>query len=159
MTDSPHDALFKAAFETPLHAAGMFRAALPRALGDAVAWDTIAALPGSFVDPELADRHTDLLFAATLSERPVLLYLLLEHQSSNDRAMPLRMLVYLVRIWERHCKDPKHAGASLPTIIPVVVSHAPGGWTSPRHFHAMFDPVPSDCRRTRYVGGQTPCRR
>ena len=35
---------------------------------------------------------------------PALLYLLLEHQSSNDRRMSFRMLVYLVEIWKRYAK-------------------------------------------------------
>lgn len=54
--------------------------------------------------------------------------------------MPLRMLVYLVRIWERHRKE---NDGPLPPIIPVVVSHAPGGWTAARAFEDLFDPHPT----------------
>lgn len=143
MTHTPHDALFKAAFETPSDAAGMFRGVLPSALVGAIAWDTIANERGSFVAPELAHLHSDLLFSARLGGRRVLLYLLLEHQSTNDPDMPLRILVYLARIWERFRKDPEHADAPLPAVIPVVVSHAPAGWTAPRTFHELFDPLPS----------------
>jgi hypothetical protein len=74
-----------------------------------------------------------------LAKQPstVLVYLLLEHQSSNDNDMPLRMLEYLVRIWRRHRKAKKKG--RLPIIIPTLVSNAPGGWRAPIVFHELFD--------------------
>lgn len=51
MTEKPHDALFKAAFEKPEHAAGIFRSLLPTTLVKAVAWDTLTRESGSFIDP------------------------------------------------------------------------------------------------------------
>ncbi|MCX4244621.1 Rpn family recombination-promoting nuclease/putative transposase [Paraliomyxa miuraensis] len=141
MTRTPHDALFKAAFENPEHAAGLFRSMLPATVVEAIAWDTVACEPGSFIDPELAGRHSDLLFSVDLRGGRAFLYLLLEHQSTNDPDMPLRMLTYLARIWERFRKV--HEGDPLPPIIPALVSHAPGGWTAPRSFHDMFAPAPA----------------
>jgi predicted transposase/invertase (TIGR01784 family) len=141
MTSTPHDALFKAAFENPEDAAGLFRSVLPPTIVQAIAWDTVAGEPGSFIDPELAPGYSDLLFSVELRGGHAFLYLLLEHQSTSDPDMPLRMLVYLVRIWERFRKHYKDE--PLPPIIPALVSHAPGGWTAPRSFHEMFDPPPA----------------
>ncbi len=116
---------------------------LPASVSAALDWETIVLEPGSFIGPELEDRHSDLLFSVRLRDDtggpPVLLYLLLEHQSTNDDDMPLRILVYVVRIWERYRKE--HTGP-LPIVIPAVVSHAPDGWTAPLCFHEMFDPRP-----------------
>ncbi|MBA3455808.1 MAG: Rpn family recombination-promoting nuclease/putative transposase [Deltaproteobacteria bacterium] len=142
MTSTPHDALFKAAFESPEHASALLRPLLPPAVSAAITWESMTLQPGSFVDPKLADRHTDLLFAARLRDGgEALLYLLLEHQSTNDPDMPLRVLAYELRIWERFRED--HPGALMPPIIPVVVSHVPGGWTAPRSFEELLDPHPS----------------
>ncbi len=102
MTNKPHDAVFKAAFEHPEHAAGLFRSVLPASIVASIAWPSLAREAGSFVDVELADRHSDLLFSVDMQGGRAFLYLLLEHQSANDPDMPLRMLVYQVRIWERH---------------------------------------------------------
>lgn len=146
MTSRPHDALFKAGFELPEHAAGLFRSALPRALVDAIAWDTMSLEAGSFIDSELADGHSDLLYTAQLGGAPAFLYLLLEHQSTNDPEMPLRMLVYMVRIWERFRREhstPQGTRSPLPPILPVLVSHAPGGWTAPRRFEDLLEPLPT----------------
>lgn len=66
----------------------MFRSVLPHDLANAIAWETLTAAHGSFVYPELAGRHTGLLFSARLSQHEVLFYRLLEHQSTSDADMP-----------------------------------------------------------------------
>ena len=121
MSTAPHDALFKAVFGQPEHARGALRAVVPAAMAEALDWSTLALQPGSFVDPELSPSHTDLLYAAAWrggAEVPV--YVLFEHQSSADRWMPLRLLRYMVRIWERWLKDHQDATA-LPAIVPIVL--------------------------------------
>jgi predicted transposase YdaD len=45
----------------------------------ALAWDMARHEPGSFIDPDLADRHSDLLFSVALRDTRAYLYLLLEH--------------------------------------------------------------------------------
>jgi predicted transposase YdaD len=118
---------------------------LPPTITRALAWDTLARESGTFIDPALRNRHTDLLFSIQLARDPqgetVLLYLLLEHQSSNDVDMLLRMLEYLVRIWKRYRKANRSSNRGpLPIIIPALLSNAPGGWTTPTSFHELFDP-------------------
>lgn len=135
-----HDALFKAAFEHPPHAAGLLRHLLSASLVHAIDWDTLTLEPGSFVDRTLAKSHSDLLFSARLGDREVLLYLLLEHQSSNDWRMAYRVLRYIVRIWDRHLQD---VGGPLPLIIPTVISHAPEGWVAPVRLHDLIAPEPA----------------
>lgn len=140
MTDKPHNALFIAAFEKPEHAAGIFRSLLPAPVVESITWETLARDSGSFIDPDLADRQSDLLFSVEIRGGRALLYLLLEHQSTNDADMLLRMLVYSARVLERFRKEQPHG--PLPVIVPAVISHAPGGWTAPRTFHDMFEPNP-----------------
>jgi predicted transposase/invertase (TIGR01784 family) len=136
----PHDALFKAAFGTPAHAAEFFRSWLPDALMSSIAWRTIVSEPASFIDSDLSDCHSDLLFSVRLRGQPIPLYLPLEHQSRNDLRMPFRVGVYSMRIGARHIRQ---FGGPLPLIIPVVVSHAPGGWTAPRSLHELIQPSPA----------------
>jgi hypothetical protein len=139
MTQRPHDALFKTAFEQPENAADLARCHLSASTSAAIRWSTMAAVPGSFVDAELADRHSDLLFRVETEIGDARLYLLFEHQSSNHPRMPLRMLAYMLRIWERHTKQ--HPDGPLPPIIPLLICHAPGGWTAARCFHDLFTPT------------------
>jgi predicted transposase/invertase (TIGR01784 family) len=90
MLARPHDALFKSAFEDPAAAAALLRALLPAAIREIIAWDTLDGEPASFVDPALGDHHGDLLFSARLrTSEPALIFVLLEHQSTEDPAMSL----------------------------------------------------------------------
>lgn len=120
---TPHDALFKQTFSDPRHAEGLLRAVLPSALASRVAWASLAAVPGSFVDPQLAQRHTDLLFRADFAGRSAFLYVLVEHQSTPDPLMAYRLAAYLVRIWERWLAEQPGKPRALPAIVPVVVHH------------------------------------
>jgi predicted transposase/invertase (TIGR01784 family) len=152
MSTTRHDALFKAVFGQPEHARGALRAVVPAAMAEALDWSTLALQPGSFVDPGLNPSHTDLLYAAAWrSGAAAPAYVLFEHQSSHDRWMPLRLLRYMVRIWEHWLKDHEHAEV-LPAIVPVVLYHGDERWSAPQAFDALLD-VPEVIRPalTEYV--------
>jgi putative YhgA-like transposase len=92
------------------------------------------------VDPELRETESDLLFTARLrTGRSLLLYVLLEHQSSVDSWMALRMLRYVVRQAERW-RQAHPESTRLPVIIPLVMYHGlDGAWTAPRRVEELFD--------------------
>ncbi len=137
-TKAPHDAIFKSVFQEPKHAAAELRHILPGELASAIQWSSLKLEPGSFVDPELADQHSDLLFSANAqgSGERLLVYLLFEHQSTNDPMMALRLLSYMVRIWTRHAKSATLE--PLPLIIPALLAQVPGGWSAPTRFSELF---------------------
>jgi len=110
-----------------------------------VDWSSLRREPGSVVDPELRETESDLLFSARLhSGHPLLLYVLLEHQSSVDRWMALRMLRYVVRQVERWRQE--HPDSTLlPIILPLVMYHGEDGtWTAPRRVEELFDLPPGE---------------
>ena len=140
MTTRPHDALFKSAFEAPADAAALLRELVPPAVRAVIAWQTMDGERGSFVDARLTDQHSDLVFSAGLgADASAVVYFVLEHQSTGAPTMPLRMLSYQVRIWNRFVKE--HRAAWLPPVFAVLVSHEPGGWTDVRAFEELFDPA------------------
>lgn len=141
MTSRPHDALCKAAFTSPEHAAALLRSILPPAIRDAIRWDTLAQVPGSFIDEDLDDNHTDLLFSAKLvgTDLDAYIYLLFEHRSTPEHNLPRRMLGYLGLVWDEHGKQ---HGGPLPIVIPILISHVPGGWTGPVSMQELFEPTP-----------------
>jgi hypothetical protein len=52
--------------------------------------------------------------------------------------MALRMLRYMLLVWERWLAQNPDAGPPLPPILPVVFSHDEDGWRSPTQFHDLF---------------------
>ncbi|MSR46623.1 MAG: hypothetical protein EXS13_06115 [Planctomycetes bacterium] len=135
--DTPHnshDALVRTIFGLPQHAASELRAVLPAALLAQLDLDSLTRVEASFVDEALRSSAADLLYRVLLRDgRLALVYLLIEHQSTFDPRMPLRLLGYLTRIWERHARehpeDPK-----LPPIVPIVIHHGPRPWPGSRRF-------------------------
>jgi predicted transposase/invertase (TIGR01784 family) len=112
---TPHDALFKAVFSQPEHAAGELRHLLPPTFAERIDWPTLALVSGAYVDEDLRHSHSDLLFSARCEGASVLLYLLFEHQSTHDPLMAYRLLRYMVRIWEAVlAEDPARARGGRP---------------------------------------------
>ena len=134
-----HDRFVRYTFSQPERAAAELRAALPAHVVSAVDWSSLQRESGSVVDPELKQTETDLLFTARLGTgHPLLLYVLLEHQSTVDRWMVLRMLRYVVRLVE-HCRQEHPESEKLPVILPLVMYHGEdGAWTAARRVEDLF---------------------
>ncbi len=80
--------------------------------------------------------HADLLFTVPLDgNRPALLYLLFEHQSTVDPIMPLRLLGYMQGIYENWHKN---HGLPLPPVLPFVLHQGPEAWTVSTSFEDLF---------------------
>jgi len=147
----PHDLFARYTFGHPERAAAELRAVLPAHVVSEVDWSSLRREPVSVVDPELRETESDLLFTARLrSGQPLLLYLLLEHQSSVDRWMALRMLRYVVRQLERWRQE-NSGSRVLPLIVPLVMYHGPNGtWTAPRRVEDLFELPEGEAERQRW---------
>jgi predicted transposase YdaD len=147
----PHDLFVRYTFGSPERAAAELRATLPAHVVSEVDWASLRQESGSVVDPELRETESDLLFTARLrTGRSLLLYVLLEHQSSVDPWMALRMLRYVVRQLERWRQEHPESRL-LPLIIPLVMYHGPGGaWTAPRRVEDLFELPDEEEERQRW---------
>jgi predicted transposase/invertase (TIGR01784 family) len=145
VASNPHDLFFKAVFGRPEHAAAQLRAVLPAGTLARLDLSTLTPCSGSFVGEELRDRHCDLLFEAVLREGgSALVYVLIEHQSTFDPWLPLRLLGYQLKIWERYRRD--HPGTMrLPAIVPVVLCHGDGPWVGSTRFADLIE-LPESAR-------------
>jgi hypothetical protein len=128
VTCTPHDALVRAIFGQPQYAAEELRAVLPPGVLAEVDLGTLTSVDGSFVDEGLRASCADLLFSVDLrSGGSAFVYVLFEHQSTLDERMPLRLLRYQTRIWERftaeHPDEPR-----VPPIVPLLLHQGPRPW-------------------------------
>jgi predicted transposase/invertase (TIGR01784 family) len=141
MSSTPHDALFKHTFSQPQHAIELLRSVLPPAVVRHIDFDTLQVEPTSFIDEKLRARFSDLLFRVRLAGQPAYLYLLFEHQSGPERLMCLRLLRYVLDVWDDHLeKDPR--STHLPVVIPIVLHHGEHGWTQPVTLRDLYDAPP-----------------
>ena len=131
-----NDGFFKAVFSQPAHAAAFFKSHLPAPITAETDWATLCLLPGSFVKSSLQQVHSDLLFSVRIGTEEALLYLLFEHQSTPDPAMPLRLLGYTTEILQQYHKS---QGLPLPPVLPFVLHQGPDPWTPSPHFQDLFE--------------------
>ena len=135
----PHDRLFRAVFSDASEAASLLRNVLPDFVRDSLEWASLALTPGTFVDEELRLSETDLLYQVEHAGngQPASVYVLLEHQSSPDPLMRLRMLRYCCRIWEDDLRSEPERRELRP-IVPIVFYQGARGWTHSSEFADLF---------------------
>lgn len=140
LASQPHDAFARCMLSDPAYAAAFFQGHLPPGIVAAIDWSTLALQPASFVRQSLQQSHTDLLYGVRMAGRDVLLYLLLEHQTSLDPLMPLRLICYVVEVLRRHAET---QGLPLPPVVPFVLHQGPDRWTVSTRFFDLFE-LPRD---------------
>ncbi|MCX4240772.1 Rpn family recombination-promoting nuclease/putative transposase [Paraliomyxa miuraensis] len=161
----PHDGLVKRFLERPEVAAVQLRTVLPPALVSRLDWSSLRHVPGSYIDPKLRPRHSDILYSIALARsdpgpelgsdpttadaeadptlpRTVLVYVLMEHQSSPQRMMAWRLLQYACRVWERYERQHPKTIESLPLLVPLLLYQGADGWAEPRRLSELLDVPP-----------------
>lgn len=139
-SDTPHNDLFLATFRDETMAAAALAAILPADVVALLDLDSLRLESGTFVAVGDASKYCDLLFAVPLRDVPpdvppdAFVFVLKEHQSTDPFWMGLRMLGYMVRIWddwrERRKTTAEHASTRprrplLPLVVPIVVVLGP----------------------------------
>ena len=145
-----HDALVRRVLGDPDAARAWLKDRLPEDTARHVDFDTLQLQPGTFVDEELRRAETDVLFVARHdSGQPVFVYLLVEHQSTVDFWLRLRLLRYQGRIWERE-RARRPGVLALSPIVTVVLHHGPREWSPPTRFEDLYNEavraLPGVCR-------------
>jgi hypothetical protein len=141
---TPHNNFFHFALSHLPNARGLIETQLsPAALAE-LKLDTLQLQTGSFVDADLREKFSDLLFSIELARSPAhatskhaLVYFLFEHKSQSDPLTVLQVLSYMVRIWEKRMRD----GEPLCPIVPLLVYHGETAWSAARTLAGLI-PTP-----------------
>jgi predicted transposase/invertase (TIGR01784 family) len=141
-----HDGFFKQVLGDPQLAGTFLREHLPPDVAELLGPEPPEPVPGSFVDEELRQHHSDLIFSVQLKAgRGAFAYVLMEHKSSPDRAARLQLLRYVVRLLTEWY-DQNRQRLPLPPVIPLLAYQGPEGWTFSCEFTDLFGAVPEPLR-------------
>ena len=135
---SPHDSLVKKILSNKEHSIAFLEEYLPKNLKDLLDLNTLKVLQNTSSDGDLNALECDVLMQVSCEGGEVLVYLLLEHQSSYKELMSWRFLKYLVRGWEAFFRHHPKA-KKLPPIFPILLSQVKGGWKSVGYFEESID--------------------
>jgi hypothetical protein len=141
-----HDGFFKQVLGDQQTAGIFLREHLPPKLSELLAPSAPEPMPGSFVDEELRQHHSDLLFRVQLNTGgDAFAYVLMEHKSSPDPVARLQLLRYIVRILVKWYEQ-NGQQLPLPPVLPLLVHQGPDGWKSSCEFTDLFGPAPEILR-------------
>ena len=129
-----------------------FEALLRLVAGDLLEYldlDRVKQLNRSFISDELRTQESDMVFSVPFQlpgETPqeLIVYILIEHQSTVDRSMGLRLMSYMSQIWmeERRVwieeKRPQSEWWLTP-IVPIVFYTGTGAWKPPISLMSLLD--------------------
>ncbi|MCL4868366.1 MAG: Rpn family recombination-promoting nuclease/putative transposase [Anaerolineae bacterium] len=135
---NPHDKFFKEMFGQLELARDFLQNYLPAAVLNHLDLSQIQLEKESFIDPQLREHFSDLLFSVPRRDNLGLafIFFLFEHKSFWYRWTWLQLLGYIVEFW-KHQKD---AGANtLSPIIPLVIYHGKEKWKGSRQLADLYD--------------------
>ncbi len=148
-TDLPNDfpdRVIREGLLQPDNLRALLRAVAPT-VADHLAYERLqVAKPAALLD-DWRKRERDLLVRIPFrdaSGREVLICVLVEHQSTADQAMPLRLLVYAVLYWEQEWRawEEHHERGQplrLTPVIPVVLHTGQVAWDASRRLADLFE--------------------
>lgn len=84
-----------------------------------------------FVSDQLRKRESDIIYQVRLADREVYVYVLMEFQSTPDKKIPVRMLLYILMLYDELMR--RSQAGKLPAIFPVVLYNGVESWRVPRN--------------------------
>ncbi|ECC2218921.1 Rpn family recombination-promoting nuclease/putative transposase, partial [Salmonella enterica] len=116
-TPTPHDATFRQFLTQPDIARDFMEIHLPAELRAVCDLSTLKLESGSFVEDDLRQYFSDILYSLKTTAGDGYIHVLVEHQSTPDKHMAFRLIRYAVAAMHRHLE----AGhKKLPLVIPVL---------------------------------------
>ena len=119
-TSTPHDALFKSFLMHPDTARDFIDIHLPAPLRKLCDLTTLKLEPNSFIDEDLRQYYSDLLWSVKTQEGVGYLYVVIEHQSKPEELMAFRMMRYSIAAMQNHLDV---GYKELPLVIPMLFYH------------------------------------
>jgi predicted transposase/invertase (TIGR01784 family) len=118
---NPHDQFFRKAMEDKRVAIEFLKLYLPADLCAQIDFNVLSLQPRAHANAVRKESIVDVLFKTTLHTKEAYIYLLLEHQSSPDPLMSLRVMEYTMNVIREHVNI--HKTSTIPLIYPLVVYH------------------------------------
>ncbi|MGA1794656.1 MAG: Rpn family recombination-promoting nuclease/putative transposase [bacterium] len=134
---NPHDKFFKEFFSKEKEAREFLSLYLPEHIKKIIDLSTLSISKDSFIEKELQEYFSDILYKVEIQGQSACIYLLFEHKSYPDALVAFQLLRYMVRIWEQLLNQ-KQIHPAFPLIIPLVIYHGKAKWRIGTQFSHLF---------------------
>jgi len=133
---SPHDKLVGKVLTDPKRAFKFLEKYLPQEFKQIVNLNSIHVEPGAYVEDTLQKRESDIVYKLkTKDNKDAFVFVLCEHQSSNDPTIAFRLWKYTLLLLEKHVNGKK----KLPLVATIVFYNGKAKYTAPLSLWEMFE--------------------
>jgi predicted transposase/invertase (TIGR01784 family) len=94
-----HDVFFKQTFSIKEHAVDYLRHVLPDEINDGVDYSSLCLENSSYVDDQLSEHFSDMVYSCFYGKIIIKVALLFEHKSYPDHNLPRQLNKYMVKIY------------------------------------------------------------
>ena len=138
-----HDSSYKYLFSAPEMVRDLIMGFVPDEWLHSLDYTTLEREHGSYITEDFKSRADDIVWRIKVGGEWVYLYLLIEFQSTVDKYMALRMMVYMGLLYQDLIKQGKVlSDGRLPPVLPIVLYNGSQRWTAARDVFDLIPPVP-----------------
>ena len=135
----PHDSYFKLIFSDLEVSRALLKKYLPRSALEMVDFDSLELVDKSFIKKKLSKLESDIIFKGQINNQEGYLYLLIEHQSTQDPLIAFRLIKYMAELIEQHYELSNDSNLhDFPLIIPSVWYNGKTVYTGSTNFFDLF---------------------
>lgn len=140
----PHDSGYKLLFSSPLLVRDLIQGFIHDPWLDRLDFSTLEAVKGQYVSEDMRGRADDVVWRVKVDGDWLYLYLLIEFQSSVDRFMALRMMVYVGLLYQDLLRQGQVGpDRLLPPVLPIVLYNGEPRWVAPVALDELLPKVPA----------------
>ena len=138
-----HDSSYKFLFSNPEFVRDLIIGFIPDDWLHSLDYETLEKVPGSYITEDFKQREDDIVWRVKVGGEWLYLYLLIEFQSSVDKYMALRMMVYVGLLYQDLVKRGEMLDdGRLPPILPIVLYNGSQRWTAATDIADLIPAVP-----------------
>ena len=138
MDRKPYDAAYKYLFSSPRIACQLLHSFVDIPLVKKICPEDLELVEKSFISDDLQRREADVIFKVNRGERSAYIYILMEFQSSPDKAIPVRMLNYITMFYDFLLRKSK--AGKLPPVLPLLIYNGRRNWNVPLRLEELIEP-------------------
>ncbi|QKE38159.1 Rpn family recombination-promoting nuclease/putative transposase [Ferrovum myxofaciens] len=136
-----HDSSYKYLFSAPEFVRDLIMGFVPDEWLHSLDYTTLKKVDGNYITEDFRGRADDIVWRIKVGGDWVYLYILIEFQSTVDKYMALRMMVYMGLLYQDLIKQGMVlSDGRLPPVLPIVLYNGSQRWTAVTD---VFDLIPS----------------
>ena len=141
--NTDQDSSYKFLFSSPELVRDLILGFIPDEWLHSLDYNTLEKVPGSYVSEDFRQREDDIVWRVKVGGDWLYLYLLIEFQSSVDKYMALRVMVYLGLLYQDLIKrGDVLTDGRLPPVLPIVLYNGSKPWNAATDILDLIPRVP-----------------